>query len=419
MNLYDNVKNVSTKRAGDACLYIRGSRSRSKLKSVPAAWIMIDEMDEMNEKMVRLAIERASGQLIRHIYKVSTPSIEGYGIEKEYATSTQEHFNFKCPVCSRLTEFVFPDCLIVTGDSPYDESVSRSYLQCKECKKEIKHEEKINFLQDGIWVPSKTNTAVRGFYISQLYSMHIPPSRLAVQYLKAQTDPVEEQEFYNSNIGEPHLVAGSKLDDKKISLCEGSHGNRLMKPEGLMTMGIDVGSYLHFWIDQWATDRTDPTGYRPITIYLDKVKEFHELDKILKDFKVCSFVIDRNPENRKSKELCSKYAGLGYSCLYTKGNSPKTIVKDNDERIIKVDRTSWLDLSLGRFHTKHINIPVDMEFEAREHLKHLTRIVRRNEYNEPIASYKSTGPDHWAHARNYSEMAFYLAIGKGVHENAN
>ena len=61
-HLFSNVKNIGHKRAGNSSLFIRGSRSRSQLKSIPTARIILDEVDEMNQANVPLAFERSSGQ---------------------------------------------------------------------------------------------------------------------------------------------------------------------------------------------------------------------------------------------------------------------------------------------------------------------------------------------------------------------
>jgi Bacteriophage tail assembly protein len=46
-NLFSDVKNIGHKRAGNANLFVRGSRSRSQLKSLPVALAIADELDEM------------------------------------------------------------------------------------------------------------------------------------------------------------------------------------------------------------------------------------------------------------------------------------------------------------------------------------------------------------------------------------
>jgi phage terminase large subunit GpA-like protein len=63
--IFSEVKNVGHKRAGTTNLYIRGSRSRAGLKSVPVGFIVLDELDEMTQENVRwLLKERRSGQLV-------------------------------------------------------------------------------------------------------------------------------------------------------------------------------------------------------------------------------------------------------------------------------------------------------------------------------------------------------------------
>lgn len=47
-NFFADVNNVGLKRAGNNILYVRGSRSRSKLKSVPTPVMIYDEVDEMD-----------------------------------------------------------------------------------------------------------------------------------------------------------------------------------------------------------------------------------------------------------------------------------------------------------------------------------------------------------------------------------
>jgi phage terminase large subunit GpA-like protein len=102
--LFSNVKNVNHKRAGYANLYLRGSNSRSQLKSIPVGLIILDELDEMNQANVPLALQRLAGQLERYDWKISTPTSPEFGINKAFLNSTQDHFFFPCPSCSRYIE---------------------------------------------------------------------------------------------------------------------------------------------------------------------------------------------------------------------------------------------------------------------------------------------------------------------------
>jgi hypothetical protein len=76
---------------------------------------------------------------------------------------------------------------------------------------------------------------------------------------------------------------------------------------------------------------------------------------------------------------------------------------------ITVNRTSWIDASLSRFSNQTIVIPMDTPDEAKTHLKALVRVYKRDEYGNPVGRYENTGPDHFAHARTYSEIALPFA----------
>jgi 5-methylcytosine-specific restriction protein A len=118
--LFSDVKNIGHKRAGTTNLYIRGSKSRAGLKSVPVGLIILDEVDEMRQKNIPLALERSAGQLHKQDWMISTPTIPEYGIEKYFSETTKEHFFFSCPHCSKQIELIFPESMIITADNVGD-----------------------------------------------------------------------------------------------------------------------------------------------------------------------------------------------------------------------------------------------------------------------------------------------------------
>jgi len=50
------------------------------LKSVPVGLLILDELDEMTQKNIPLALERTAGQLEKNIWMCSTPTLEMRGI---------------------------------------------------------------------------------------------------------------------------------------------------------------------------------------------------------------------------------------------------------------------------------------------------------------------------------------------------
>lgn len=213
-SMFGSTNNVGHKIAGSANLFIRGSNSRSGLKSVPASVLIYDEFDEMLRENVELAEERSSGQKYRLNWKISTPTTPGRGINVYFQRSTQDHFFFPCPSCSRLIELRFPDNLIITADDPDDPKVYNSHLICSECRNVLPHEAKKEFLRDGRWVSNRPGQLIRGFYINQLYSAVLEPYKLAIKYLESKRDPAAEMEFYNSKMGLPHIVEGAQITEE-------------------------------------------------------------------------------------------------------------------------------------------------------------------------------------------------------------
>lgn len=432
MNLFSDVKNVGHKRAGNTNLYIRGSKSRSGLKSIPVGLIILDEVDEMEQDNIPLALERAAGQVEKMVWAISTPTIPSAGINKLFLDSTQEHFMFKCPCCSRLTELVFPECLKITAEDVNDPGVKNSHLICRECKGVLEHATKTKWLADGKWFPTFTDREPRGFHVNQMYSSTVSPVALATSYLKALRDPSEDQEFHNSKLGLPRVVEGAGVTDQNLEDATGDYKTYESAPRsnGYITMGIDVGRWLHYEIDLWhippgLTFSTDLNVLCACQVLKQsKIMNFEELDMILRLYGVDSVVIDANPERRKAYEFASRFPGRVKMCFYGMGVQGKQInvakEETGSEPTITVDRTSWLDLALGRFRSKNmIKIPVDTPVEYKNHIKALVRVPGKDKNGNPTASYVKPDSiqDHYAHARNYAEIALPFALSLATNQD--
>jgi hypothetical protein len=427
-NMFSNVKNVGHKRAGSANLYIRGSNSRSSLKSIPVSFIVFDELDEMNQENIPLAEERTSAQADPQMWKISTPTAPGTGINVEFEKSTQEHYVFKCPHCSRKTELVWPDSVVVTAEHQDDPRIVDTHLICKECKGVLPHEEKGLWLgpDNADWVPfGDPNCVARGFYVNQFYSFSRPPADIAKVYFRGLIDKPSEQEFFNSKLGLPHIVEGGKIEEHQIkeAMARGQRKCADPIPEGkLITMGVDQGRWLHWWIDLWHLPKTwDELNMRAKceTLAIGKCVDFSELDTLMKQYQILSCVIDAQPDRRLAYEFACRFWGHVKLCFYGKSQQAKTISIDpsSDQHKITVDRTSWLDVALGRFHIGTIDLPNDTSTEAIEHLQNLVKRYRKDSYGNPISEYINIGADHFGHSRCYSEIA--LPLGASIHTNQN
>lgn len=426
--IFSDVQNVGHKRAGTANMYIRGSRSRAQLKSIPIGFLVLDEVDEMDQENIPLAMERVSGQVDWSAWFISTPTYPDIGINKYFNDSTQDHFIFKCPACSRSTELIFPDCLEIIGEDQRDPRIEETYLKCKECKAKLHHETKPEWLETGIWVPTYSQRPKRGFHINQMYAMThaCRPASMAVSYFQSLRNPADETELYNSKLGLPHAVKGSQLDESDFVAHYGPYSNGSSRPAGIVTMGVDVGKYLHCVIDEWQLTHQTGSDFNTEaicrTIYIVKTQNWDDLDLYMRNWNVHFCVIDRNPETRAALQFANKWYGHVRLCQYGQEIHGKDInASKTEEHLVLVNRTSWLDLALNRFRRQDaIQIPYDTPMEFKDQLKVLARVYKKDKDGNPVGYYENFGrDDHYAHARNYSEIALKFAASFRKHQNIN
>jgi hypothetical protein len=424
--LFTDTNKIELKQARGVSLYIRGSNSKSGLKSIPVSELILDEFDEMNEASVVLALERLSGQLHKHVFSLSTPTVPGFGIDKLYQRSTQEHFMFACPLCSRTIEFRWPDSIEIIGETPQDPRCQESFLKCYECKGRLDHdkEAKADYLGRGVWVPTVTSGSNdhRGFNINQMYSATVSPGELAVAYLSGITSEAAFQEFQNSKLGNAYLAADAQILDSQIdaAMQKGGHSLRDPRPTNarrMITMGIDLGKWSYITVVEWLYGEL---GYDLNATAMAKVlwagkvgeNDFEQFDRLMREWQVRHCVMDPDPNINDARRFARRYPGYVTLCRYRSGAVGKEIqISDEDSGapMAIVDRTNWLDAALGRFHSGRIALPSDAGIEFREQLKAPARRYVKDKNGNPYAEYVDIGPDHYAHALTYAEIALPLA----------
>lgn len=422
-DLFTDTNTVGLKQAGGTNLYIRGSRGDSNLKSIPVSVLVLDEADEMDQRAIWLALERLSGQMHKFVFSLSTPTIPNFGIHKLYLQGTQEHFYFLCPRCGRLTEFIFPDCLEITGESISDPRVRDSYLKCKECKKKIEHEEKPEFLKKAYWEPTQNvDEEHRSFYINQMYSYTVKPWELAQAYFRGVGDEAAMVEFFNSKQGLPYIPDGGQVTDGELENAIRNYFKENQRPnvgdDRCIVLGIDQGKMNHCVVVEYTIAGSGDLNAAAHAKVLAEFKlpgdDFELLDPLMREWQIKACVIDADPQINDARRFARRFPGYVYLCRYRRGVTGKELVvneEDSGAPIVTVDRTNWLDASMGRFHSDRITLPADTSLEFKDHIKALVRTYEKDDQGNPKAVYLNTGPDHFGHAYNYAEIALPLAAG--------
>jgi hypothetical protein len=421
--LFTDVNNIGHKRAGSASLYIRGSRSKSAVKSIPTPNVIFDEYDEMLMANVQQAHERMSGHESKQWIKFSTPTAPEWGIDEVFNTTNQQHYIFKCPRCGKYTHLDFPDSLVLYTDSILDlKNLRRSHYQCPLCRGALYHENKHEWLSTSEWVPmANFDSEVDGFYINQYYSFTITPREIAEVAIQAQTNPSKEQEYWNSKGGKAHIPQGAGLHDEHFPPLYGSYSRNDPIRQGWITMGVDQGKKIYYNIDLWQlpdkAGRDINAQAHCINLTHGIVYRFEDLDRLMREYQVLMCVIDAHPERREADKFMRRFYGFVKLCFYPRGINGKSLSRDENEQTISVDRTSWIDQALERFRARTITLPRDPHPSYVKHMKALIRRYEEDKNGNPIARYINRGPDHFAHARTYSEIALPLAISFKTNQN--
>lgn len=379
-----DTDSANIKRIWNAFLYLRGMKSRTGLKSVPADMVIFDELDEAPQNAVDMAMERMAHSEFKETLKLSNPTLPDYGIDKAFQETDQRYWLLKCQICGESTclEDTFPDCLLEIG--------GRVIRACSRCKAELNP-----FL--GEWVAKRPSiTDKRGYHYSQLFSQFVTPAEILRQF-RTTTNLTD---FYNLKIGMAYVEAENRLSIEEVLALCGSDGIASSDP-GPCSMGVDQGKDLHVVIGKrdWAKAGK--------IIHTAIYKDWEELDRLMKNFQVTRCVVDALPETRKAREFAGRHRGKVFLNYYNEHQKGKYAW---DEKNLKVacNRTESLDASHNEIMNSRIILPKECEV-VREFATHLHNVAKKLEEDDETGSkryvYVKLGPDHFRHAFNYEAMA--------------
>ena len=376
---------ANIKRIRNAIIYFRGMQSRIGLKGVPVDMVVFDELDEAPPKRVDMAMERMGDSEIKQVMKLSNPTMPDYGINKAFLETDQRYWLLKCPKCNNYIcmEDSFPDCLITLKNG----KVIRA---CTKCHAELNP-------SVGEWVAKKPRiTDKRGYHYSQLFSHRNEPSEILHKF--RTTDNLTD--FYNLKIGVAYVEAENRLSTQEVlDLCsldgiESSDG-------GPCYMGVDQGSDLHVIIGKKHPNLSGKI------IHLNVYKDWKELDRLMKNFKVLLCVVDALPETRNARAFAARFPGkvyLNYYNIHQKGS----YAWNEKELIVSCNRTESLDASHREISERTLAIPKRCDI-VEDFASHLHNVAKKLEEDEDTGSkrynYIKLGTDHFRHAYNYEAMA--------------
>jgi phage terminase large subunit GpA-like protein len=170
----DSGNTITQKEFPGGVLIMTGANSAVGLRSMPARFIMLDEVDgypmdvDGEGSPISLAEKRASTFANRKILEISTPTIDGQSIIAfDFALTDQRYYHVPCPLCGVEQILMFENLRWEKGKY---ENVT---YECEHCGEHIQERFKTEMLAAGRWVATAPDNATPytiGYHISALYS---------------------------------------------------------------------------------------------------------------------------------------------------------------------------------------------------------------------------------------------------------
>ncbi|MCL5942054.1 MAG: phage terminase large subunit family protein, partial [Actinobacteria bacterium] len=334
----------------------------------------------------------------------------------------QRYWVLKCPGCGRwhCLEDEFAEHHGSPGD-PRQEicfirgEPGREALVCLDCGHKLDP-------GAGRWVAKYPGRPTRGYQLSKFQSQVLSQKEREQGHLTKPAALLAEwratrypEEFFNSEVGLPYLAAEGGLSEQDLLALEGPYG----QPESGRgcVMGVDQGHGLHLVVKEPTESEivlTVRVHHEPMT---DAV--FSHLDHFMAAYDVRACVIDALPNTHAARAFARRFPGRVWLSFYSATQRGGASFSRDQEGtpIVTVNRTESLDAWRDAHKLARRRLPRETD-ELREYRRQLTNILRKVE-EDPVSGEKRArwikrGPDHFAHADNYAEIALGRRAGGRV-----
>ena len=218
----DSGNTLLAKRFAGGQLVLTGANSAVGLRSMPARWLFLDEVDafegDVEGEGDPIALAEARTRTFGHRAKtflVSTPTIKGLSrIEREYEASDQQRYFVPCPHCRHMQWLRFERLRWEKGRPETAE------YACEACERGIAEHHKTAMLTIGEWRPTADcpDPHVIGFHISGLYSPvgWLSWSTIAREWEAAQGNDAALKAAKNTLLGETWQERGEAPDWQRL-----------------------------------------------------------------------------------------------------------------------------------------------------------------------------------------------------------
>lgn len=202
-------------------LTFAGAGSENNVKSAPVAYLVLDEIDEIDPDIRLAALERIKGRRQYKIIQTSTPKDEVGGIWEEYIYGDQRRYFMPCPHCNERIEFTWrqtdndgklrysigfdENAKLEDGGYDYGMVASSAHYRCPECDGKILDAHKPDMIKNGEWIAKNPKAPVghQSYHLNSMYAPAMTFSYLITTWLQVSKSMHGLKKFVQGNLAEP------------------------------------------------------------------------------------------------------------------------------------------------------------------------------------------------------------------------
>ena len=385
------------KQLGNAAITFVSSQSKNQMREAVADWLIVDELDECDQGNLILAVDRLGFSEIRGEIRVGNPSIEGFGIDAVYKASDRKRWYIQCAPCNERQPLDwYKNVVRAVGDDEYELRSPEYEVLCRKCAKPLDR------LADGEWVAEYPEREESGYHISQLFSGSRTVKEMFGYFQAGLIDEAAMQHFCNSVMGIGYHAKGAKLYHDLLLRIVGTHPQLHVGTDCLI--GVDPGKEIHVVI-------LDPTGTQIVKIMvLSGDTKWAQLQDVLDAFEGTA-MIDCAYDTTKVIEFQAANRGRVYICDYRTSKHVEHYAIDEDDMMVKVDRTQSMDKSHRMIISQKVTLPRDAAgipgFFDQMCAPTRVPVMTKSKFGgvkHTFAWVEGSQPDHWRHAYSYAHL---------------
>jgi ribosomal protein S27E len=418
-------------------LYMAGTFGDASAISIPATYVVNDELDFSNLEIIgkmssrlRHAPVNPDGHRGYH-YKFSTPTLPNYGVSEGFDQGTQNYYMVKCKCCNHVQAPSWYSDFVIPG---YDDDIkeldrtimrrlmdrgahNEAYIKCQKCGKSLM--ESLLDKDRRQWVAKYPKREESSYQISP---WDVPVYNTPKSILSQMLGYNRLMDFYNFVLGLDFVDADSIFLEEVFNLhnratwwpyTDSDNSGSLIQT----VIGMDVGKICHFTVGVMV-------GEKLHIVYAEEINHTQTKPAIeaiksrLLFFNCNVFCLDAGPDItlvRQLLEFCGLYNIRSYAVEYVRKVGLKDYELNEETRVCKANRTNLLtdlmkDHNNGRVqYVRQESAKIMPTFK--EQVTNMKKIVREQPDGEMLEQFVKTGPDHFGHSLNYCRIASLIHDG--------